>query len=352
MAQSLTDKNRRDPNFNVPQVETVLPEHFKESYPTLVTFIKKFYEYLETAAGANVFHEIFYIRDAESTNENYLDYLFFESINGLGSGFFDFPRLSLKLIPNFYPVKGTEVSVTGFFRYIYGVEAETFYPKTQIFKLNESFIGAESLRFIQDSNFYQILSIQIKSPLGITRWRDIYKKYNHPAGFALFAETRFEGIANNSIVTAPISIQDSAAQELTIEDLNIATTTAFTSITSIDDSARRRMNVGLGFNIYNEKEHYAEADLEDSAILNNTLYNGQYISIADILNPDSRRFSDSDDNTEINYNMSDSSEITLDEDSGSIDVISPVPGITFSATTETMDEDQFQYQSDSGLDSA
>ena len=277
MASTLTDYNRRDPNFQQPQVETIVPEHFKEQHPTLVTFIKKFYEYLELASGRNNLSDVFYIRDVESTSEDFLDYLFFESINGLGADFFKFPRLTLKFIPNFYPIKGTQVSVPAFFRYIYGVDSEQFYPKTRIFNVGESPIGAESLRFIQDSNFYQILSIQIKSPLGINQWRDVYKKYNHPAGFALFAETLFEKTATNSIMSAPLSIKDSAATEVTLEDLNIATTTAFTSITSIDDSARRRMNVGLGFNIYG-------TDLEDSAILNNTLYNGQYISIADILN--------------------------------------------------------------------
>ena len=226
MASTLTDYNRRDPNFVQPQVETIIPEHFQEQYPTLVTFLKKFYEYLEIAAGRNNLSDAFYIRDAESTSEDFLDYLFFESMNGLGADFFKFPRLTLKFIPNFYPIKGTVISVPAFFRYIYGVESEQFYPKTQIFNVGES--------LIQDSNFYQILSIQIKSPLGVTQWRDVYKRYNHPAGFALFAETLFEKTASNSIMSAPLSIQDSAATEVTLEDFGVATTGAFGTTTGRD----------------------------------------------------------------------------------------------------------------------
>ena len=311
MASTLTDYNRRDPNFQQPQVETIVPEHFKEQHPTLVTFIKKFYEYLEVAAGRNNLSNVFYIRDVESTSEDFLDYLFFESINGLGADFFKFPRLTLKFIPNFYPIKGTEVSVQGFFRYIYGVDSEQFYPKTRIFNVGESLIGAESLRFIQDSNFYQILSIQIKSPLGINQWRDVYKKYNHPAGFALFAETLFEKTATNSVMSAPLSIQDSAATEVTLEDFTVGTTGAFGTTTGIDSSLTSRFYVDRGIQFY-----------QDSIGELTSAQKGEYTSIVDVLSTNSPRFSSNDSDL-----FSDSS-------------------------LQTMDEDIYAFYADSGLDSA
>ncbi|MGB0347151.1 MAG: hypothetical protein ACPGGA_06680 [Balneolaceae bacterium] len=311
MASTLTDYNRRDANFIQPQVETIVPEHFKEQYPTLVTFIKKFYDYLEIAAGRNNLSNVFYVRDAESTSEDFLDYLFFESINGLGADFFKFPRLTLKFIPNFYPIKGTEISVPAFFRYIYGVDSEQFYPKTRIFNVGESPIGAESLRFIQDSNFYQILSIQIKSPLGITQWRDVYKRYNHPAGFALFAETLFEETATNSIMSAPLSIQDSAATAVTLEDFNVSTTSAFGTTTGIDSSLTSRFYVDRGIQFY-----------QDSIGELTSAQKGEYTSIVDVLSTNSPRFSSNDSDL-----FSDSS-------------------------LQTMDEDIFEFYADSGLDSA
>ena len=311
MASTLTDYNRRDPNFIQPQVETILPEHFKEQYPTLVTFVKKFYDYLEIAAGRNNLSNVFYVRDAESTSEDFLDYLFFESINGLGADFFKLPRLTLKFIPNFYPIKGTEISVPAFFRYIYGVDSEQFYPKTRIFNIGESPIGAESLRFIQDSNFYQILSIQIKSPLGITQWRDVYKRYNHPAGFALFAETLFEKTASNSIMNAPLSIQDSAASAVTLEETNPAIASAFGTTTGIDSSLTSRFYVDRGIQFYQD----SIGELTDEQ-------KGEYTSIVDVLSTNSPRFSSNDSDL-----FSDSS-------------------------LQTMDEDIYAFYPDSGLDSA
>lgn len=311
MASTLTDYNRRDPNFVQPQVETIIPEHFQEQYPTLVTFLKKFYEYLEIAAGRNNLSDAFYIRDVESTSEDFLDYLFFESMNGLGADFFKFPRLTLKFIPNFYPIKGTVISVPAFFRYIYGVESEQFYPKTQIFNVGESLIGAESLRFIQDSNFYQILSIQIKSPLGVTQWRDVYKRYNHPAGFALFAETLFEKTASNSIMSAPLSIQDSAATEVTLEDFGVATTGAFGTTTGRDSDLSARFYVDRGIQFY-----------QDSIGELTSAQKGEYTSIVDVLSTNSPRFSSNDSDK-----FSDNS-------------------------LQTMDEDIYAFYSDSGLDSA
>ena len=308
MASTLTDYNRRDPNFQQPQVETIVPEHFKEQHPTLVTFIKKFYEYLEVAAGRNNLSNVFYIRDVESTSEDFLDYLFFESINGLGADFFKFPRLTLKFIPNFYPIKGTEVSVPAFFRYIYGVDSEQFYPKTRIFNVGESPIGAESLRFIQDSNFYQILSIQIKSPLGINQWRDVYKKYNHPAGFALFAETLFEKTATNSIMSAPLSIQDSAAGAVTLEEFGVASAAAVGITTGVDSDAALRFYVDRGIQFY-----------QDSIGELTTAQKGENTTIADVLKTNSGRFSSTDSDR-----FSDSSLQTMDED---IFMFRPISGL-------------------------
>lgn len=196
---AVTDINRKPLNFHRPVVEEVVPSHFLAQYPKFVSLLKKFYVHLaESGKNNNVdIENIFTVHDRESAPDAFLDYMFHETVNGLGADRFNEPRLTLKLVPSYYPIKGTTLSVTAFFRYIYGVTATQFYPKTRMFTLNESELGGESLRFLQDSHFYQILSIQIKSPLGISEWRDIYKRFNHAAGFALFAETLFEEKASN-----------------------------------------------------------------------------------------------------------------------------------------------------------
>jgi len=299
MSETLKDFNRREINFQESKVETIVPEHFKEQYPTLLEFIKKYYEYLELAAGRNNLQNVFYIRDPESTSEDFLDYLFFESLNGVGADFFKLPRITLKLVSQFIPIKGTAVSVPAFFRYIYGVDAQQFYPKTQIFTVGESEIGAESLKFIQDSYFYQILSIQIKSPLGISQWRDVYKKYNHPAGFALFAETLFETTAGNSVLTTALSVPDSAANQLILADLTATAEIQAigSSITGVDSDSVARFYVDRDISFYKD----SIGDLSDAQ-------KGEYTSIVDVLNTDAPRFSSSDSDR-----FSDASLQTMDE---------------------------------------
>lgn len=298
-AITLEDRNRRDINFHQPEVDGLFPEHFQEQYPTLVTFIKKYYEYLELAAGRNRLDNIFYAKDAESTDEGFLDYLFYERFNGLGADKFDLPRLTLKLAPQFSRAKGTEVSIPAFFRYVFGVEAEAFYPKTQMFTVGESQIGPNSLRFIQDSYFWQVLSIQIKSPLSTIQWNDIYKRYNHVAGFALFAETRFETVAGNIEATSPISIADTLTEgALTLEATATETSSAFTSSTGVDSAETIRFYTDRDIQFY-----------QDSIGGLTSAQKGEYTSIADVLDTNSPTFSSNDSDR-----FSDESLQTMDED--------------------------------------
>jgi len=298
-AITLEDLNRRDINFYQPEVDGLFPEHFQEQYPTLVTFIKKYYEYLELAAGRNRLDNIFYAKDAESTDEGFLDYLFYERFNGLGADKFDLPRLTLKLAPQFSRAKGTEVSIPAFFRYVFGVEAEAFYPKTQMFTVGESEIGPNSLRFIQDSYFWQVLSIQIKSPLSTIQWNDIYKRYNHIAGFALFAETQFETVAGNIEATSPISIADTLTEgALTLEATATEASSAFTSSTGVDSDETIRFYTDRDIQFY-----------QDSIGGLTSTQKGEYTSIVDVLDTNSPTFSSNDSDR-----FSDESLQTMDED--------------------------------------
>lgn len=297
MSVTLTDYNRREINFNQAQVETLLPEHFLEQYPQFVTFLKKYYDYLELAAGRNDLDNIFYAKDFESTDESFLPYLFAEILAGLGADLVDLPRLALKLGPQFLRVKGTEISIPAFFRYVFGVTAESFYPKTQIFTVGESEIGAESLRFIQDSFFYQILAIQIRSPLSANQWEQIYKFNNHPAGFALFAETRFETVAGNIEATAPLARLDSNADAITLQETSTLATNSLGVITGVDSDLATRFYVDRGISFY-----------EDSMGGLTDAQKGEQLSIRDVLDANSPRFSSDDSDR-----LSDSSLQTFDE---------------------------------------
>ena len=350
-SRTLSDNNRLNANLHESQVDTVIPEHFKEQYPTLVTFLEKYYEYMDREGG--VTHELknlFNIKDAETTPDEMLRLLFDERSPGFSSDQFPSPRFAYKQFASLYRTKGTNLSIDAYFRYFFQQDVEKILPRNQMFIVGESRVGAESLKFIQDSFFYQIYSIQLKSSVPQSQWFDYYKTYLHPAGYALFAATsfdttvKFSGDEGITGLTEIITDSD-LSSVVTISSDDEVASIGLTSTTSINTTAQRRFSPSAGFDIY-------QTDAEDSDILNNATYNGQYVSIADILDPDSRRFSDTVDDSEIEYNMSDSSDITLDEDSGTFDTIGLIPGIKFSSTTETMDEGVFPFYNDSGLDSA
>ena len=166
-----------------------------------------------------------------------------------------------------------------------------------MFTVGESEIGADSLRFLQDSYFYQVLSIQIKSPLSTVQWRDLYKRYNHVAGFALFAETQFETVAGNISAIAPLSIADSAAEQITLEDISSQAASAFGSTTGVDSATSTRFYADRGIQFY-----------QDSIGGLTSAQKGEYTSIADILDTNSPRFSSNDSDL-----LSDSSLQTMDE---------------------------------------
>jgi hypothetical protein len=349
--RTLSDLNRLNANLNESQVDTVIPEHFKEQYPNLVTFLKKYYEFMDNEGGiTHNLKNIFTAKDAESTSSELLDLLFNERSPGFPKDQYIAPTFAYKQLPEVYKTKGTNISVDRYFRYFFQQEIEKNLPRNDMLIVGESKIGAESLKYIQDSYFYQVYSIQLKSGIPSTQWLDYYKSYLHPAGYALFTQTSFnttvslkdDGSAINGLTE--VTTDDDLALFIIASDDEVE----FTSLSStsvIDSSAQGRFAVSSEINIYQSFE-------EETATLNDSTYSSQYISIGDILNVNSRRFSDSDDSTEIEYNLSNVSDITLDEDSGSFDTVGFIPGIRFSSETETIDKDLFPFYNDSGLDSA
>jgi hypothetical protein len=126
-----------------------------------------------------------------------LNQIFKEIGQGLVSAdYFTDPRQAAGLLANFYKIKGSIYSAEGFFRAFYGEQPEIVYPKNNLFIVGESKVGAESLKYIQNGALYQVLSVLVRSGVPITKWRDIYKAFVHPAGFYLGGEVIIESIGD------------------------------------------------------------------------------------------------------------------------------------------------------------
>lgn len=194
---------RFDPNFRKSLVQEVLPEYFQTSYPNLIQFLEGYYEFLDTDTNfGGALAELKTVRDLQDSTLARLDFVFDELALGISQSQFTFPREALRNFGNFFRVKGSLYSADGFFRAFFNEDIEVIYPKDSILKVGVDPIGPEQAFVLTDGRLYQILSILIKSPIALSTWEQLYRRFVHPTGFYLGAQTVLEGQGTVTVSTA------------------------------------------------------------------------------------------------------------------------------------------------------
>lgn len=307
------DYNGRLPlNLIIDKTKEALPEHFATEYPDLVKFLDIYYDFMEKDdEGYSYFIQgLYQARDLSTTQLSSLDNIFREiGNNSQSADFFADPRFIAKVISSFYRAKGSKISAEGFFRAFFGEEASIVYPKNNMFIVNDSKLGTDSLKYIQDDKRYQIHAILIQSGVPIAKWKDLFKLFVHPAGWYLAGDVVIEGIYNLNASLMPLAILDGAAGASIFEETAFATLTQNQSITGIitddtdSDSLAERVSLIRQIQIFNT---LTIAEISD-----------QY-------------------NTIIKF--ADENSPTFDEDSDGT-----IRAVDFSNTVETMDMNKFDY---------
>jgi len=247
------DYFRLAPNFKTSLVKQVLPEHFAEDYPALVSFLEGYYEFLDSDDNfGGAINELLTIRDVQDATLKNLDFVFDEIALGISSGQFLFPREALLNFGNFFRVKGSLYSAEGFFRAFFNENVEIMYPKDRLMRIGDTsqqgHIGAEADNLLQDGKIYQIFSVLIRSPISLVTWETLYRNFVHPSGFHLAAETVLEGIGNVTITTAESIFDPFANTTKVYSAATIEFGTPFGSASLLipddddADSASQRMN--------------------------------------------------------------------------------------------------------------
>jgi len=297
--KTLTDFNRRDINLHESKISEVLPEHYLSEYPTLITFLDKYYDFMDSDATYNfaaAIHDMYGIRDTEDAKISYIDNILKELGQGiLNQNFFLEPRFAMRLISQFYRVKGSLYSSEGFFRAFYNSEVEISYPKRDIFIVGESEIGFENQKVIQDGALYQIYSILVKSEVPIATWRELYKAFVHPSGFYLGAQTLIVGVADLDIEAMPDN-SDSADPVLT--GVGTLTATGVGEMSSIVTYLDTEMRITIGEYI----DAYNSMTIEQAASM--------YSNIQETLTEDGFTFDEDSDATGSGMRMSNTIETT------------------------------------------
>lgn len=281
------DFGRRNLDFHTPKVVEVLPEHFKGDYPKLIALLEAYYNYLDSDGNFNDdLRQLLRARDINGVSLQFLDYLLKETGGGITGDKFTDPRIIAQFFPDYFRLKGSLLSAQSFFRALYGEEVQISYPKDQVFIVGESLLGPESQRYIQDGRLYQTLSILVKSSHPISEWKELYKKYVHPAGFYLGSEVIIEGVVSLSTNPMPTAIPDSSASFVSvIGDATLTSDQPYEAMTGfyINPTTTDAYRIDLDKNV---------ADIAgDSA----GLVSDQYATILQIATPNSFNFSDSND---------------------------------------------------------
>lgn len=288
MTHAVEDLNRRNLSFSRSKVREVLPEYFQESYPALITFLEKYYDYLQGEADdafKTQINRLFVARDPEQNSTEELDLLLNEIGVGLKSAsFFQKPRLMTALLSRFYRVKGSLASAEGFFRGFFGEEVTVIYPKRDLFIVGESNIGYGDLKRLQNNARYQIRSLVYKTGISVQDWQDLYLKFVHPAGF--YYEGELETVAEKAFGLSYVSVNplESDGNPIIVSTGDAAIATPFTQIVARYDSNGDDVN-----------DFVITVDQPVSTFDAITLENlgGLYTSLAELLTPNSFTFDDS-----------------------------------------------------------
>lgn len=122
-----------------PYIASQFPFHYRESYPQLVEFVKMYYTWLEQSDQA-IGHarRLQEYRDIDETPEEYIQYFKNKYLPYLNFNTNIDKRTLVKHVQDLYRSKGTARGVDLFFKLVYGVPAEVYYPAVDLFRLSDN----------------------------------------------------------------------------------------------------------------------------------------------------------------------------------------------------------------------
>lgn len=208
--KTLIDNNRRALNLKRDNIEQLLPEYFRTDNPLFVTFLKKYYEFMDSGDNpSRRIQDLYTNRDVTQVEEDLLQYIEDELL--LGQSYFEGfinKREAAKFSNTLYRSKGTLFAIQQFFRAFFGEDPDVRYTREDVFRvgpalfndgteyLPASAIGPESNKFLTDDKLYQTLALLIKVGIPASKWLDIYKLFVHPAGMYVGAQLQL--VATNT----------------------------------------------------------------------------------------------------------------------------------------------------------
>ena len=279
---------RRFKSFQNRKVRESLPEFYTSEFPTLVTFLEKYYDFLDSADGTHAFGDdarrFFATKDIREMPSGLLNNLVNELAGGLNTGEnFTDTRYALTRLAELVRLKGSRFSLEEFFRLFFQQKAEVEYGKESIFKVGDSAsqIGVESIKFIQNNALFQTFGLSIKTGLSVDTWSELYKKFVHPSGFFFSGQVVSDTEAISS-PTAPIVLFDSSPGPSVISEASAPFSLPFVQLTSLIDSGGGNVRQSNLNELVSDYQNFSLSELDTT-----------YHTVRQIITPNSFTFDDS-----------------------------------------------------------
>jgi len=278
---------RRLKNFQVRKVREALPEYYTSEFPKLVTFLEKYYEFLDSDNGTHAFgddiRQLFSKKDTQEMPSDLLNNLVSEIAGGLETGEnFTSTRYALTRLAELARNKGTKFSFQEFFRLFFQQVGDVEYGKQSIFNVGDSAstIGVESLKFLQDNELFQTFGLLVKTGIDTSKWSELYKKFIHPAGFYFKGEVVSDTVGALS-ATAPLSLVDSSPGPTLLGQATMAFSLPFVQSTVLIDSGGGNVRSNLN-ELVSDYQNFTLDQLDTT-----------YHAVKQIITPNSFTFDDS-----------------------------------------------------------
>ena len=182
----------------VEQVETVLPDFFKDSAENIMTLIKEYYNFLNQSGGpSESIRNLVVNHNVDSASSTYLDAIELEIAKSIPQARSLDRRRLFKIIKAYYNSRGSDESVYAFFKIFYNEIATLVFPKEFLIHSSDDQSLPSDIFRIQDSYKWQEYSYVIKTEQSSSEWKPEFLKFVHPAGLKLFVALTVLCVSNN-----------------------------------------------------------------------------------------------------------------------------------------------------------
>lgn len=119
-------------------VSSQLPEFVRFDYPTFITFLEAYYEYLEQDSYAQeLLQNIKQYNDIDLTVDSFVDYFIKQYISNIPKDIATDKKLLIKNIKDLYNTKGSKKSYELLIRLLFNKDVDFIFPYTQILKASD-----------------------------------------------------------------------------------------------------------------------------------------------------------------------------------------------------------------------